>query len=145
MTGPSTMIGDESLLHPLTGLYSASYMDRRIEEELGHARRQHGKICLLRLALLPPVLPPDLLKEAADLLRLGLRTADLLGHGHDGQFLALLPATPLQSAIVAAQRLQKAVEEWGFDSALSVVLGFRAAEAGGEDSRESLLERLAGS
>lgn len=138
------IIGDDSLFHPLTGLYSASCMERRVAEELGSARLHHGKICLLRLALLPPILQPGLLKEAADLLCLNLRTADLLGHGRDGQFLALLPATPLQSAVVAAQRLQKAVEEWGFDASLSVVLGFRAAEASGDDTLETLLERLGG-
>lgn len=133
-----------SLINPVTGLYSACHMEWRIDEELVRTLGSSVRFSLLHLVPNPPQRRSETLKEIASVMRLALRTADILGHGHDDQFLALLPATSLQNAVVAAQRLQKAVEEWSAETLLAVSLGFRTVEAGRGMTRKHLLHQLAG-
>ena len=130
----------QTLFDPLTGLYTHLSMSRRIEEEISRMKRYQEKFSLLLLKF--PHVERERLSQVADLLRIHLRVMDIMGNYKDGQFLAILPETSLESARLAADRLQEALRDANIGEGVEIQLLYNAAEASEDDSVNALLDRL---
>lgn len=130
----------QTLFDPLTGLYTPLSMSRRIEEEISRMKRYQEKFSLLLLKF--PDVERERLSQVADLLRIHLRVMDIVGNYKDGQFLAILPETSLESAKLAADRLRAALHDANLGAGAEIRLIYHAAEAAGDDSVNALLDRL---
>lgn len=123
-----------------SGVYTHLSMSRRIEEEISRMKRYREKFSLLLLKF--PDADQDLLNQIADLLRIHLRVMDIVGNYKDGQFLAILPETSLESAKLAADRLRRALSKAHLGEGAEIQLLYNAAEANEDDSVNALLDRL---
>lgn len=131
----------ESMSEPTSsGVYTHLSMSRRIEEEISRMKRYREKFSLLLLKF--PDAGQELLNQIADLLRIHLRVMDIIGNYKDGQFLAILPETSLESAKLAADRLRRALSEVHLGEDAEIQLLYNAAEANEDDSVNALLDRL---
>ena len=126
--------------HALTGLFSSQTMGRKVQEELERIKRFGGLFSLLSIEW-KGNLTPSSLKAMADILRIHLRTVDILGHNPDGSFLALLPNTNQEAADLAGNRLSQVIEDWKFPDDASIKLSVLPIEADGSASAETLLEQ----
>ena len=126
--------------HALTGLFSAHAMGRKVQEELDRIKRFGGVFSLLSIEW-KGTLTPSSLKAMADMLRIHLRTVDILGHSPDGSFLALLPNTGQEAAGLAGTRLREVIEDWKFPDDVRVKLSMLPVEADGSLSAETLFAR----
>ena len=83
----------------------------------------------------------EVLKVLTSCLRQELRTDDVLGRWNGDEFLALLPATGFEGALVAAERLRRAVSLWSFPhvGGLTVSIGVASGLPG--DSLERAVAR----
>ena len=104
----------------LTGLWNRRYLERRLEQELLRARREHTS-CAMALVDVDHFrrindsygrrIGDQVLKEIAELLRAALRaTDDIAGRFGGEQFIVLLPDTDIEGAQTVAERLRQAVE-----------------------------------
>lgn len=126
--------------HPATGLYSAAFMEHKIDEELARLKRYPAVFSLLAIHR---VHPPESLSQWADALRIHFRAADILGHTAHGDFLVLLPGTGLEQARQAGERLQTLVTDFRLSLPGTATLRYTAIEASATDTRGSLFARLA--
>lgn len=125
--------------HAATGLYSASYLECKIDEELERIKRFPAVFSLLALEIRPA---PHPIAPLGDVLRIHFRAIDIVGHAPDDGFLALLPGATLEQARSAGARLATLIED--FRAMLPAPIGVRytAIEAGPADTRASLFARL---
>ena len=124
--------------HALTGLLSAHAMGRKIQEELDRIKRFGGGFSLLSIEW-KGTLTPSSLKAMADILRIHLRTVDILGHNPEGSFLALLPNTNQEAADHASSRLKQVIQDGKFPDDAKIKLSFLPIEADGSIPAETLL------
>ena len=109
---------------PLTGLYSREHILRRVGEETSRSVRYGNEVSLALIGL------DDLdsfnatfgrhrgellVAHMADILGVGVRDTDLLGHYEEGTFLLLLPHCGVASAVHVAERLRTFVREADFE------------------------------
>jgi GGDEF domain-containing protein len=134
--------GARNRFHPMTGLYSAAFMDEKLDEELARLQRYSGRLSVLAISC-PDTVGPEDLPEAADLLRIHFRATDTAGHAHGGEFMVLLPGTDLAHARQASERIRTVFEDWRFGSGRGIMVACRAVEACAMDSRIAVLARLA--
>lgn len=125
--------------HAATGLYSASYIENKIDEELERIRRFPSVFSLLSLEVSPA---PHPIAPLGDVLRIHFRAIDIVGHTAHDNFLALLPGATLDQARQAGARLAALIED--FRAMLPAPIGVRytAIEASAADTRASLFARL---
>lgn len=83
----------------------------------------------------------EVLRAVTTSLRQELREGDVLGRWGGEEFLALLPATGLEGALVAAERLRRAVSLRTFPYAGSVTVSIGAASALPSDHLERVVAR----
>ena len=87
----------------------------------------------------------EVLRAVAGIFRRELRTIDLLGRYGGEEFAALLPETPLDAALIAAERLRAAVEHSEIvlsgEELLTVTVSVGVAERQEQDTLDTLLER----
>ena len=83
----------------------------------------------------------EVLRAVTTSLRQELREGDVLGRWGGEEFLALLPATGLEGALVAAERLRRAVSLRTFPYAGSVTVSIGAASALANDHLERVVAR----
>jgi len=105
----------DSLIEPLTGLYSIHFFTRRLKEEFQRARR-HKKDLSLVIVLVQKLdqisatfglqLSNYLIMKMANGLLTKTRTTDIISYSEDGQFYIILPETDQQGAFLEAERIR---------------------------------------
>lgn len=136
--------GDTSLskhepYHAATGLYSASFIENKIDEELERIKRFPSVFSLLALDITPP---PQPITPLADLLRIHFRAIDFVGHAPDEGFFVLLPGTTLEQARLAGARLAALLDDFRFALPAPIGVRYTAIEAIATDTRATLFARL---
>ncbi|MBI5752166.1 MAG: hypothetical protein HZA59_08500 [Hydrogenophilales bacterium] len=125
--------------HAATGLYSASFIENKIDEELERIKRFPSVFCLLAIHIAPA---PEPLTPLGDLLRIHFRATDIVGHAPHEGFLALLPGATLDQARLAGARLAALIEDFRFALPAPIGVRYTAIEAVATDTRASLFARL---
>jgi len=111
------------LTDALTGVYNRRYMDRRLVEEIGRARRQTYQISCMYIDVdyFKQVNDThghqsgdDVLREVAGRIKAELRMSDALGRFGGEEFVVLLIDADLDSASMVAQRICASVADQPF-------------------------------
>ncbi|MET0857126.1 MAG: DUF484 family protein [Telluria sp.] len=111
------------LTDSLTGVYNRRYIDRRLLEEIGRARRQAYRISCLYIDLDHFKAVNDtfghpggdeVLREVATRIKAELRLSDALGRFGGEEFVVLLIDADLESATMVAQRIRASIADAPF-------------------------------
>ena len=105
----------DSLIEPLTGLYSLAFFDRRLKEEFRRARRYKKDLSVVvvqinNLVKIEATFGQNLsnyivMKMANGLLN-KTRSEDIIAFSTEGRFYIILPETGLQGAFLEAERIR---------------------------------------
>jgi diguanylate cyclase (GGDEF)-like protein len=141
----------------LTGLYNYRMFRHMVKDELSRMSRYHKPMSLILFDIDNFKLYNDsfghpagdkALRATAEVLREALRECDILFRCGGEEFVALLPETDIEEALVAAERSRHAIEEKTplilegiSDRGLTVSIGVAAYPRDGHEL-ESLLQRL---
>lgn len=132
------------LTDSLTGVYNRRYIDRRLLEEIGRARRQNYCISCMYIDIDHFKLVNDthghqggdeVLREVAQRIRTELRRSDALGRFGGEEFVVLLIDADLDSATFVAERIRASIAGTMFDlpgsaqAWVSVSIGVASLEA----------------
>lgn len=120
-----------TLTDELTHLYNSRFFNQFLESEVKRCRRYDSNVSLIFLDLdffknvndqHGHLMGSKLLKEAADVLRSGLRDVDIVARYGGDEFLVILPETKIEEAARVAKRTRERFEEKVFlvDEGLSV-------------------------
>jgi two-component system cell cycle response regulator len=106
------------LTDSLTGVYNRRYIDRRLLEEIGRARRQAYRIACMYIDIdhfkavndsVGHQGGDEVLREVAARIKAELRLSDALGRFGGEEFVVLLIDADLDSATVCAQRIRASI------------------------------------
>jgi two-component system, cell cycle response regulator len=106
------------LTDSLTGVYNRRYIDRRLLEEIGRARRQAYRISVMYIDIDHFKLVNDsvghqggdeVLREVAARIKAELRLSDALGRFGGEEFVVLLIDAELESATMVAERIRASI------------------------------------
>ncbi|WP_426191851.1 DUF484 family protein [Massilia sp. DWR3-1-1] len=112
------------LTDSLTGVYNRRYIDRRLLEEIGRARRQAYRISCMYIDIDHFKLVNDsvghqggdeVLREVATRIKAELRISDALGRFGGEEFVVLLIDADLDSATMVAQRIRASIANIPFE------------------------------
>ncbi|MCA9521430.1 MAG: sensor domain-containing diguanylate cyclase [Myxococcales bacterium] len=145
-----------SIRDPLTGLYNRRYLDGRLIQEIGRARRHGHRFSLTMLDLnsfksindtYGHVVGDVVLRTVAMRLQNSLRIDDIICRFGGDEFAVLMPETDLVAAQQATERVLEAIGAHPIDLTsdygvrLAIVAAGGVAELREEDSAETLLDR----
>lgn len=111
------------LTDSLTGVYNRRYIDRRLLEEIGRARRQAYRISCMYIDIdhfkavndsVGHQGGDEVLREVAARIKAELRLSDALGRFGGEEFVVLLIDADLDSATVCAQRIRASIADAPF-------------------------------
>jgi len=125
----------------LTMLHNHRYFQDRLRQELAQAKRQSSPLSLILLDVdhfkkyndkFGHPAGDDLLRELSRLLtaELGNRESDIVARYGGEEFVLVLPFTPVEGAMVKAQRIQEAVAKHPFAHAAEQPLGVVSVSIG---------------
>ena len=106
------------LTDSLTGVYNRRYIDRRLQEEIGRARRQMYRISVMYIDIDHFKMVNDsvghqggdeVLREVAGRIKAELRASDALGRFGGEEFVVLLINAELESANMVAERIRASI------------------------------------
>jgi diguanylate cyclase (GGDEF)-like protein len=106
------------LTDSLTGVYNRRYIDRRLIEEIGRARRQAYRVSCMYIDLdhFKQVndthghqAGDEVLREVATRIKAEMRMSDALGRIGGEEFVVLLIDSDLESSIAVAQRIREGI------------------------------------
>ena len=106
------------LTDSLTGVYNRRYIDRRLIEEIGRARRQLYRISVMYIDIDHFKMVNDsvghqggdeVLREVAGRIKAELRASDALGRFGGEEFVVLLIDAELESANMVAERIRASI------------------------------------
>ena len=104
----------------LTGLYNRRYLDISLDGEISRRNRYSGALSALMIDIdhfkqindtHGHQAGDDVLKILAGILTSCVRGTDIPGRFGGEEFLVILPETPVENALILAERLRKRVEE----------------------------------
>jgi two-component system cell cycle response regulator len=107
------------LTDSLTGVYNRRYIDRRLLEEIGRARRQAYRISCMYIDIdhfksvndtVGHQGGDEVLREVAARIKAELRASDALGRFGGEEFVVLLIDADLESATMVAQRIRASID-----------------------------------
>lgn len=113
-----------SYVDDLTGLYNQRYMDMTLENEVIRAERYGTPVSLIFFDLdkFKPIndthghlVGSRVLAEAAKILRQSMRDSDILLRYGGDEFVAILPNTRINGAMILAERLRESFDTTRFD------------------------------
>jgi len=138
----------------LTGIWNRRYFEERYPAELQRARRYHRSLAVLMIDIdsfksyndtYGHLAGDQALQAVAQLLKTNLRTSDILCRYGGEEFVVLLPESDLEHAVLAAEKLRRAVAAEllpiGHSQAsgrLTISIGVAACPENGEGERELL-------
>ena len=102
----------------LTGIYNRRYLDSRLTEEIERSRRHGNQLSILMLDIDHFKKINDThghlcgdyaLRKIAELLKELVRTSDILGRYGGEEFCCILPETPIEQAVVLAERCREQI------------------------------------
>ncbi len=143
------------LTDSLTGVYNRRYIDRRLQEEIGRARRQMYRISVMYIDIDHFKMVNDsvghqggdeVLREVAARIKAELRASDALGRFGGEEFVVLLINAELDSANMVAERIRtsiasrKFVLSGGAPISVSVSIGVAALD---DFARDNAIESVA--
>jgi diguanylate cyclase (GGDEF)-like protein len=148
-------LGRVARIDTLTGMYNRRHVEEQLEACVSAARRHKLPLAVLRVdvdglddinARQGKLAGDDALRQISTAIRSALRLEDSLGRWAGKEFLAVLPTTDADGALVVAQRLRKRVASssarLGSGAMLSVSVG-GASWIDGDDV-DDLLRRADG-
>lgn len=106
------------LMDPLTGVNNRRYVEQRLVEEIGRARRHAGDFCCLFIDIdhfkqindrFGHQGGDEVLREVAGRVKAELRLSDTLGRFGGEEFVVLLPETQLSGACNVAERIRASI------------------------------------
>ncbi len=112
-----------AFLDGLTGIFNRRYLETRITEEIERSKRYDTDLSVVmvdvdRFKLLNDefghLLGDEVLRQVSSLLSERLRKSDVVCRYGGEEFVALLPQTSTEQALLAAQKLRYAIAEWEF-------------------------------
>jgi diguanylate cyclase (GGDEF)-like protein len=112
------------LTDSLTGVYNRRYIDRRLLEEIGRARRQAYRISCMYIDIdhfkavndsVGHQGGDEVLREVAARIKAELRLSDALGRFGGEEFVVLLIDADLDSATMVAQRIRASIANVPFE------------------------------
>lgn len=146
------------VIDELTGLYNASYMQRRLEEEIQRAMRYHRPCSLVLLnvddfqrfhGLYGALAAEGVLHQIADLLKARVTEVDRVGRMGPDEFAILLPEKNKREALDLADSIRRFIAESHFTNgretlprSFSVSVGVSENPIDGSSGKE-LFERAA--
>lgn len=134
----------------LTGLYNRLKLDQRLAEELARAQRHGSPFSVVLVDIDRFKLINDrcghavgdlVLQCLGHVLLRGRRASDMVGRWGGEEFLLICPETPLQGAVLVAERLREATQDAPMPEAGRVTLSAGVAAWRPADTIESLLAR----
>lgn len=114
----------QAITDRMTGLGSKAYLEQRLTEQLDHSRRYDQPLALILVDLdhfkdindtHGHVVGDQVLGGVGYVIRGQLRLSDVAGRFGGEEFAVLLPDTEISGAMVLAERLRKAIEEWSLE------------------------------
>ena len=119
-----TILEQESIKDPLTGLYNRRYLERRMDEEIRRAQRYDLPLSVLLIDIdyfkevndtFGHQIGDKLLIYLSELLTNQVRDSDVVSRYGGDELLILTPSTTATSAILLAERLRLKVETDQFE------------------------------
>lgn len=127
-----------SITDKLTGLYNRQKTDEKLTQEKSALERHedyHSSILLIDVDFFKNIndtyghnMGDNVLKELADIFKSHIRLTDVAGRWGGEEFMVILPHTKLEEALIAAENLRGAVENFWFERALSVTISIGVGE-----------------
>jgi diguanylate cyclase (GGDEF)-like protein len=121
-----------AIMDPLTHVYNFRYFTKTLDYEIERAKRFGGELCLMMLDVdyFKPYndsfghLEGDhLLKEVARSLEAHLRHTDILCRYAGDEFVAILPQTDKEGAMIAAEKIRQTIEHLNLRRTVTVSIG----------------------
>ncbi len=134
----------------VTGLYNKTKLEDILTNELHRTKRYDYKFSVIVINIdgLKKIndahgfqVGNSLMKEMADLFMRHIRYLDTVGRWSDSEYLIVCPQTGAESALVAAQHLQKFVEQNKFFFVGSVTASFGVASSHPDDTLQDIMKR----
>lgn len=122
------LLNEVSITDELTKLHNRRYLLTRLEEEIQRNKRYNYPVSCLLIDVdffkkvndkFGHQAGDSVLIELARLLKNTIRSVDIIGRYGGEEFLAILPYTTLDKAVIVAERLRSAVSAYSF-TALSI-------------------------
>lgn len=115
----TTMLDEHSTGDVQTGLLNRRGMVQRLEPQLARCRRYGTPLSIIKIGVQTGVkgngawqeLQEPILQQVAQLLRDYVRWADMVARDEDGEFIMVLPETPLEGAKELAGRVLKVLSD----------------------------------
>ncbi len=139
---------EHATLDSLTGFYNRGELEDRIKQETAIARRQNTPLCAIMVDIdffknindtYGHAMGDHVLKTTASVIRAQLREYDIAGRYGGEEFAIILPATDINEARKAAERLRKAVEKRAINN-IHVTISLGLYEFKAEDAEEDLIQ-----
>lgn len=148
----------DSRRDPLTGLFTELYLLERLETEFNRARRYVESLSCLCVATddFPRLkerygepFSIEVLRHVGRTVATQIRGVDFVGHLGENEFVVVLPATPLQGAIRAGEKIRGRIADSRLDGpdgplALTVSIGAASLLRRSMREKEELLETARG-
>lgn len=135
----------------LTGIANRQEFSRRLEEEIGRARRYGTPFSLIMYDVDHFKLVNDshghlvgdeVLRTVVRRVTEEIRSVDVAARWGGEEFMVLLPETTLSSALVAAEKVRQAIARHPFDEVGPVSASFGVAEFARGENSDALLMRV---
>jgi len=143
---------DQTAQDPLTGLLNRRTLEKRLQEELERARRQHQSLAVLMIDVdyfklindsLGHLKGDETLRKVAEILRSSIRVFDVSARYGGDEFTILMPAISPSAVVQTAERIRRRIETIRLTGAaatpISVSIGGAILKA--DRSSDDLLER----
>ncbi len=138
----------------LTDLYTWSYFEKRLEDEVTRMRRHGGELSIILIEvdkyqeinkIYGYEASQTILREIGKIIKLMLRQGIDIPCGYNNRFMILLPNTEVEGADTLANRIRKHCENQAFINDLNITISAGIAHnrniAFNELSKEELIER----
>lgn len=150
----TSLLEEQAVTDPLTGLYNRRLLERRLDEEISRSRRQRQQFSLLIIDLDNFKAYNDLcghpggdhaLKRTAALLQGSAREMDVVARYGGEEFCVLVAGTAKKESIFVAERIRRAIEKEPFpreqelpQRCLTTSIGVAAFPEDGDSAAELL-------
>jgi diguanylate cyclase (GGDEF)-like protein len=117
------ILEEENITDPLMGIFNRRYLERRLEEEVGRARRYNLPLSILMIDIdhfksvndtYGHQVGDTVLENMGNIIDSVARDSDMVARYGGEEILVILPSTPISGAVKIAERLRLLVESYAF-------------------------------